>query len=271
MDETHRVVVHKIGARFSHLSEVQAVAVAGSQTSGVVNAGSDIDVYIYTHKEIGAETRMVVAGEFADDAELNDYWGPGNEWTDRESGIHVDAMFWTVGWIEDQLDRVLKRHEAGMGYSTCFWHTIRVSEVVFDRTGWFWELQAGAMVAYPEPLAQAIINHNFPILGRIASSYQAQLQKAAARGDRVSLNHRTAALLASYFDILFALNRVPHPGEKRLVELAQRLCSKRPTGMAEQVNGLIAASGGTGVEIGAAAQALIEPLAALLHEEGMVG
>jgi hypothetical protein len=29
----------------------------------------------------------------------------------------------------------------------------------------------------------------------------------------VSLNHRTAALLASYFDVLFALNRVHHPGD----------------------------------------------------------
>lgn len=271
MDEAHRVVAHRIGARFSDLPEVQAVAVAGSQTSGVASVGSDIDLYIYTNGEIGAEARMAVAGEFADDAELNDYWGPGNEWTDRESGIHVDAMFWTVGWIKDQLDRVLKGHEAGMGYSTCFWHTIRVSEAVFDRTGWFRGFQTEAMVTYPEPLARAIINHNFPVLGKIASSYQVQLQKAAARGDRVSLNHRTAALLASYFDILFALNRVPHPGEKRLVELAQRLCSKCPTGMEEQVNGLIAAGGGTGVEIGAAVQALIKPLESLLREEGLVG
>ncbi len=271
MDEAYRVVAHRIGARFSHLPEVQAVAVAGSQTSGVASVGSDIDIYIYTNGEIRAETRMVVAEEFADDAELNDYWGPGNEWTDRESRIHIDAMFWTVGWIKDQLNRVLKRHEAGMGYSTCLWHTIRVSEVVFDRTGWFRGLQTDAMVPYPEALARAIINHNFPVLGTIASSYQVQLQKAAARGDRVSLNHRTAALLASYFDILFALNRVPHPGEKRLVELTQRFCAKRPVGMAEQVNALIAASGGTGAEIGAAVQGLIKPLAVLLREEGMVG
>jgi hypothetical protein len=39
----------------------------------------------------------------------------------------------------------------------------------------------------------------------------------------VAINHRLAALRASAFDVLFALNRVPHPGEKRLLALASRL------------------------------------------------
>ena len=54
-----------------------------------------------------------------------------------------------------------------------------------------------------------------------------------ARGDLVSLNYRVAALLASTFDILFALNRLPHPGEKRLLAFATQHCPLRPAGMAE--------------------------------------
>ena len=59
------------------------------------------------------------------------------------------------------------------------------------------------------------------------------MEKAVARGDLVSFNYRVAALLASTFDILFALNRLPHPGEKRLLAFAAQHCPLRPAGMAE--------------------------------------
>lgn len=52
-------------------------------------------------------------------------------------------------------------------------------------------------------------------------SYDAQIKKAFVRKDMVSVNHRTAAFLESYFDIIFALNKLTHPGEKRIVQYAR--------------------------------------------------
>jgi hypothetical protein len=68
-----------------------------------------------------------------------------------------------------------------------------------------------------------VVAKNFPVLGPIISSYEDQIQSAFARRDLVSLNHRTAAWLASYFDIVFAGNRQYHPGEKRLLIQAAQL------------------------------------------------
>ena len=70
-------------------------------------------------------------------------------------------------------------------------------------------------------------------------AYEGQILKAGKRGDVVSLNHRTAAFLESYFDILFALNEQTHPGEKRLLQLCRRNCSVLPEHFEENVEGLL--------------------------------
>ena len=55
---------------------------------------------------------------------------------------------------------------------------------------------------------EGIIKKNLPVLGANLHSYEQQIRSAFRRRDRVSLNHRTAAWLARYFDILWS------PGEK---------------------------------------------------------
>jgi hypothetical protein len=53
-------------------------------------------------------------------------------------------MYRHARWIEEQLDRVLVRHEASVGYSTCFWYNVLHSNALFDRAGWFEALQRRA-------------------------------------------------------------------------------------------------------------------------------
>ena len=45
------------------------------------------------------------------------------------------------------------------------------------------------------------------------SCYLKQINAAIFRQDPVSFNHRVAAWLSSYFDILFAINGQFHPGK----------------------------------------------------------
>jgi predicted nucleotidyltransferase len=260
----------EIAARYGKLPQVEAVAIAGSQTSGTADQASDIDLYVYVRAEIPLSARASIARTEAEYAEVdNRFWEPGDEWVDADTGIHVDVMFRSVRWIEDQLDRVLRRHEASVGYSTCFWHNVLSSGPLYDPNGWFRALQRAANRPYPESLRRAIIAKNHPILRRNASSYVAQLERAVARDDRVSINHRVAALLASYFDILFAVNEMPHPGEKRLLEVATKKCTKLPAAMSEGVNELIQAVSRRDREVIEKAETLLGGLDNFLSAEGL--
>ena len=163
------------------------------------------------------------------------FWDLGDQWFDLETGIEVDVMYWDQRWIEKQIGRVLISHQASMGYTTCFWHTVLNSEILFDRHGWFGKLQESCKQSYPDKLKRAIIAKNHPVLRAIISSYYAQIKKAVERQDLVSINHRLAAFMASYFDVLFALNEVLNPGEKKILKYVLARCSKVPKGLKQKL------------------------------------
>jgi len=70
---------------------------------------------------------------------------------------------------------------------------------------------------------------------------------ALNRGDAVSVQHRVTALLASFFDVWFALERQPHPGEKRLLShlpepwasCARSLIETQPERLLTQIDSLL--------------------------------
>lgn len=261
----------EIAAAYAALPQVVAVALAGSQTTGSADPDSDLDIYVYLHADLPVSVRAAVAAARAVRAEVdNQFWEPGDEWIEVATGRAIDVMFRSTAWIEAQIERVLHRHEASVGYSTCFWHNLASSQALFDRDGWFYALQQRAARPYPEPLRRAIIAKNHPILRRTISSYAHQLERAFGRGDLVSVNHRIAALLASYFDILFAVNRLPHPGEKRLVALAQERCTRLPPAMPAQMAALLAAANTGAPATLAGVHALLDGLDRLLVAEGLL-
>ena len=231
--------IERIASRLAEFPQVAAVALAGSEGTGAADSLSDTDLYVYADSEIPVEARRAMAREFADRVEIdNRFWEPGDEWIERASGRGIDIMYRTPEWIEDQLARVPERHEASLGYSTCIWWNVLHSRALYDPAGWYAGLQHSARRPYPAELRRAIIARNLPILRDTISSYRRQIEAAIARGDWISVHHRANALLASYWDILFALNGETHPGEKRTAEFVRRL-EKQPAGWEEAVEALL--------------------------------
>ncbi len=242
MPSSYSVLAHRLAGMFAELPQVEAIALGGSQRSQISDARSDIDLYVYTRSDIPLPARQAIVDRAggATKADLGlTHWGPGDEWLDTATGIEVDIIYFEARWMEGQIQRVWCEHQASLGYTTCFCYTIRHSQIFFDPRGWFAGLQSLCQQQYPEPLRRNIIAFNHPILRAVIPSYFNQLEKAVKRGDMISINHRLAGLFASYFDVLFALNRQLHPGEKRLVELALARCEKLPINMASDITDIL--------------------------------
>jgi len=211
--------VQAIVDTFSPRPEVAAIALGGSRATARGDVESDYDVYVYLDRELPLDRRRELAERFDPHPELGNTWfGPGDEWADHETGVGIDLMYWERTGFERDLRAVIEGHRPALGYSTAFWHTLRQSVPLHDRDGWLAGMQALAATPYPEPLQRAIVAFNWPLLRATRSSYRHQIELAIARDDPVSVQHRLTALLSSVFDILFAVNRTPHPGEKRLLE-----------------------------------------------------
>ncbi|HPV76109.1 MAG TPA: DUF4037 domain-containing protein, partial [Gemmatimonadaceae bacterium] len=251
--------------QFAALTEVEAIALSGSRAraSAPADPASDVDLYVFTSSDISLATRQRIVAQLggAPTAQLDQrFWGLSDQWIDPASGLHIDVNYFDAGWMQDSVVRVVEAHQASLGYTTCFWRTIQQSRVLFDRASWLAELKARCLVAYPDALRRNIIAHNQPVLRSIYTSYAAQIAKAVTRGDRVSVNHRIAALLASYFDCLFAANGVLHPGEKRLVEFALANCRWLPPRMADDIAALLHAAAADEKTLAARIRALLDGL-----------
>lgn len=271
--EEHHPLALELAEKFRSLPQVVAVTLAGSRTTMGGDEASDFDFYIYMEQEIPIEIRTQIAQEFATRFEINNqFWEPGDEWIDHRYNCGVDIMYRTTQWIEAQLDRVLVQHQASIGYSTCFWWNVLTSQILVDRAGWFQQLQAQVNQPYPQALKHAILAKNYPILRQTISSFRHQLESAVKRQDRISFLHRTTAILGSYFDILFALNSVPHPGEKRLSEWATKLCPKVPQDLPRQLENITLAfsSPANSPILLEAIDLLIDGLETLLNREGLI-
>lgn len=227
---------------YKRLPEVEAIVLGGSSAAKSDDNHSDYDVYIYCNKkEPDVEKRRQIALKYSDNPEIdNHYFETGDVYYLRETGKPIDIMYRSTDWIEDSIKRVWQEGNASLGYTTCFVDNVNKSQILYDKSGWFNCIQKLTQTPYPKKLADNIIDKNLSFMKGVMFSYYDQLNSAVKRNDYVSVNHRSAAFLASYFDVIFAHNRVMNPGEKRLVEFALKNCKELPKDFEKDVESMSA-------------------------------
>ncbi len=226
-------------AHYKNLHEVDAIGLGGSSTAKMADNKSDYDIYIYSKQEPDVQKRREIAEKYADKPEIdNHYFETGDTFRLRETNKPIDIMYRNPRFIEDNVKWVWEDCNASLGYTTCFVDNIKKTQILYDRNGWLENIKKRVDTPYPQKLAQNIIKKNFDYLKDAMFSFYDQIVSAIDRNDFVSINHRCAAFLASYFDIIFAKNKVLNPGEKKLVSFALNNCKILPKDFEKDVNTL---------------------------------
>lgn len=255
--------------RLSAFVQVEAIMLSGSAASGTADEHSDYDLYVYLNAPLAAGERVsALKGLFSCIEFNNTFWETEDDGVLLE-GRPIDILYRETGWISQLLADKLDRHLADTGYTTCFWANILASKILFDRKGWAHELIARCSVPYPEPLRRAVIAKNHPLLKQQIPAYYHQIEKALVRHDGVCVNHRIAAFVASFADIVFAINRVPHPGEKRLVMHMER-CALHPDGLGSDLDELFEAGARMEMRTLDVLDRLIDGLDEILRREDLI-
>ena len=233
-------MVEKLFEKLSSLKQVEAIALGGSRAGENFDEKSDYDVYLYTTAPISEDVRRELLSKYCSYMEIsNSFWELEDDCT-LKNGIDIDILYRNLDDFRADVSSVVKDCNARTGYTTCMWHNLVTSKIIFDRNGRLTQTQQEFSVPYPEKLRHNIIEKNMRLLTGNLPSYDMQIKKAVDRGDMVSINHRVSAFLESYFDIIFALNRLTHPGEKRLVELCVKNCKVLPKDFEENITELFA-------------------------------
>lgn len=220
------------------LPEVEAIALGGSRAGNQYDENSDYDLYVYCQSIPNKETRKVLLEPYCQYLELNNTFWEVEDDAILNNGIPIDIIYRSLEDFDRSLHQVVQDHVAYNGYTTCLWHNLLKSKILYDPKGKLEKLQDQYEIEYPKALRQNIINKNWRLLTNNLPSYDTQIHKAMDRQDLVSVNHRTSAFLESYFDLLFALNSLTHPGEKRMVRYLKENATILPNHFEENINTL---------------------------------
>ena len=233
-------MIEQLFAELSALEEVEAIALGGSRAGDVYDEKSDYDIYLYCTGAVPEKIRRAILQKYCKKIELGNHFWEYEDNCTLNNGIDMDILYRNLDDFTKGVASVVEEYHAHNGYTTCMWHNLRTCKIVYDRDGRLAQAKKRFDVPYPKQLKENIIENGRKLLHDSMPAYQDQIAKAVKRGDIVSISHRTAAFLETYFDIIFAINERTHPGEKRLVQLCKAQCRVLPKQFEENINKLFA-------------------------------
>lgn len=231
-------MIDKLFSDLAALPQVEAIALGGSRAGSHFDEKSDYDVYLYCTGPVEESVRRDILSKHCSIMEIgNSFWEYEDNCT-LNNGVDLDILYRDLNAFVSDVADVTEQFHARNGYTTCMWHNLLTCRIIYDKDGRLAAAKARFDIPYPQQLQENIISRNYKLLQASMPAYRVQISKAVKRQDLVSMNHRVAAFMESYFDILFALNEQTHPGEKRLIPLCKQTCRILPKNFEENLNQL---------------------------------
>ena len=214
---------------------VEAIALGGSRAGEHYDETSDYDVYLYITAPVEEDLRRKILDKYCSIVEIGNRFWELEDNCRLKNGIDMDILYRDLDAFTADVASVVEQFQARNGYTTCMWHNLLTCRILYDRDGRLTAAKERFTVPYPEQLQENIVFRNYRLLQSSMPAYRTQIVKALKRKDLVSINHRVTGFLESYFDILFALNGLTHPGEKRLIQLCKERCGLLPAHFEENL------------------------------------
>ncbi len=203
--------------------EVEGIMLGGSRATNTHDEKSDYDFYVYLNQPLPLEKRQELMDHYCLYMEYgNQFWELEDDGV-LNDGVDIEFIYRNIEDVHQMLEETVKQCVPTTCYTTCFWDNVQKGKIVYDKNGGLNDLKETFNIEYPKELKDNIILSNFKLLYDHMPSFYFQIEKACQRSDFNSINHRTSEFLATYFNIIFALNEETHPGEKRLLELSSKL------------------------------------------------
>ncbi len=231
-------MVNELFKAFMELPQVEAIALGGSRAGEVFDEKSDYDVYLYCTGEISPEEKMPILKKYCSYIEASNHFWELEDNCTLNNGIDIDILYRNIDDFGNDVASVVEDFQAHNGYTTCMWHNLLNCKIIYDENKRLEKLKERFAVPYSKQLKENIITNNMKLLYDYMPAYYFQIKKAIERADKVSINHRTSAFLESYFDVIYAVNELTHPGEKRLVSLSKKNCKILPNKFEENIDTL---------------------------------
>lgn len=213
---------------------IDAIVLGGSRGKGLGDHTSDYDIYIYSKKEIPVEKRKELLSPYMSLMEYNNQFFETEDDGILNNGVGIEFIYRNLDDFKQMMNRLFELH-INRGYSTCFLDNLLTSKIIFDRNNEYQALQDKYRFKDKTLIYQTVIKQNIPLLYGTQPNLYDQILKAVKRGDYVSINHRFTEYFSLFFDTLYAMNQVNHPGEKRMLEFALRL-PKKPVNLKARID-----------------------------------
>ena len=225
------------------------IAIGGSYAKGSGDSLSDIDVYLFADQVLPAARRAELVGEALGAEARPESWGADDPF------VQGGTDFWYAGqrvecWLRStrEVDRTLRACLGGevrreyvvwtvMGFlSYTALADVHSMKAVDDPHGILARWKE-AVATYPEALRQNILHRFMPEAAFWPENFH--YRTAVQRADVIYTSAIVQQVLQALIQVVFALNRVYFPGEKRLAHAMENL-PLLPSGFARRVQELLA-------------------------------